>query len=284
MKVSRIMLALAVATVLPPLCATAAEVNVGDTRAQVITALGAPKGGISSGSYELLTYERGKVELRDGKVVTTDLISAEQAEMNRQLRAEQQAAAERDAAAARAKRIAEGTEVRRTKLDDAAFTALPAAQRVAFWQNFKKWYPEVPLGDEYTVALRELEQDLTARRLAQAQDQRIVELERRVADAEQRAQQAEQQKTVIVDGYTYGYPYGYLPVSRRYGPSCYVEPPPAPRYVHYRRGAAAPISYGEAYALRHSNNANVTPKAAPPSGGSAIRYDGGDVSFTIRGW
>src|SRR6056297_3008825 len=64
--------------VMLPLAAMAEEVLVGDSKEDVLSALGEPRGRIASGEYELLDYERGRIELQDGKVVSVDLMSPRQ--------------------------------------------------------------------------------------------------------------------------------------------------------------------------------------------------------------
>lgn len=202
MNVSRVMLVGLVAVVL----GARADVKVGDSRQQVIDELGVPQGEIAAGAYEMLTFERGKVELRDGKVAKLELVSVEQLERARELRAQAAVAAEKAAAEARLKRIAEGTEVRKRKLADSAFMLSTASERVSYWQGFKKLYPEIALGDEYTAALKELEQQLALQRVDREREAKVEDLERRVADAEARARQAEQQRGSYV--YT---EYNYAP-------------------------------------------------------------------------
>lgn len=202
MNVSRIMLAglVAAATL-----AARAEVKIGDSRQQVIAELGMPQGEISTSGYSLLTFERGRVELRSNLVSKIELVSEEQMTRTRELREQQRVAAEKAATEARLNRIAEGTEVRKKKLADSTFSLTPASERVAYWQNFKKLYPEVPLGDEYTVALKELEQQLALQRVEDEKQRKVDDLERRVADAEARARQAERSRSTVI--YTdYGYP------------------------------------------------------------------------------
>lgn len=53
-------------------------VKPGDSRQAVVDELGKPMGFIGRGDEEILYYERGTVQLKDGKVLTAELISAEQ--------------------------------------------------------------------------------------------------------------------------------------------------------------------------------------------------------------
>ena len=220
-----------------------ADVGVGDSYQQVVAALGQPQGEIAAGDYRLLYYGRGKVELRGAKVSKIELVSEAQAEKNRQLRESQMADAQRTAEEARAKRIVDGTAARKTKLADTVFMASPASGRVAYWQNFKKLYPEVQLGDEYTVALRQLEQDFAAQRAEQARQQQISDLEQRVADAEDRAKNAERRSSAALYNDTPVYGYGYSPSWSYYAPYYIV----APVRDHPDKVHDAPVRYGPAF-------------------------------------
>ena len=74
--------------------APAAEVHTGDTEAQVLQELGAPKGRMKQKDVETFFYDGGTVQLRDGKVIALDGQMAARARQ----RAEQ-AAFEREQAA-----------------------------------------------------------------------------------------------------------------------------------------------------------------------------------------
>lgn len=252
-----------------------ADVNVGDTYQQVIDELGEPQGEITSGTYQLLSFARGRVELRKGRVAKAELISAAQYEKKAQLRAQRQAEAEQLATEARAKRITEGSTIRKAKLDDEVFMKSSAADRVTYWQKFKKLYPEVPLEDEYTSALRELDQDYAAQRVERARQQQIVDLEQRVADAEARADRNEQQRTstVVYDSpaiYGYGFPnFSYYPW----------------RYVSQAKPATArPIPFNCAMPPTTAH-ANLSPfrveYTAEPN--LVAPFSGGGFSFNIGG-
>jgi len=59
-------------------------VKPGDSRQAVVDELGKPLGFIGRGDEEYLYYERGTVQLKDGKVLTAELISPEQAREQRE--------------------------------------------------------------------------------------------------------------------------------------------------------------------------------------------------------
>lgn len=164
---------LLVGLVLSPLHA---ELRIGTDRLTVLEALGQPEGRIEMGSLERLFYERGEIQLRDGKVNRIELISETAAEARR----EQQARA----AEARRKR---GEAIKANRLEDPDFRARPAAERYAFWRDFQREFPEVDVFILYTEAKAAFERDEEQRRTAE----RLAQVERRVFEAESRARQAE---------------------------------------------------------------------------------------------
>lgn len=231
------------------------DVVIGSTRGEVLAALGEPNGSIDGGSYQLLYYERGKVELVSNVVVKIDLLSEDETVKRRLLREKQEAEARVAAEKARIQRIAEGTQVRQTKLADASFRAMAAPERLAFWQRFKQLYPEVPLGDEYTLALTETEREYARQREETERLNSLARLEQRVASAERRAAEAEEEAR---NRSTYYYPpliYGcYRPVITPYvsplhrplSPSYHDRIGTAHYYHDYRMGLApgTQITYG----------------------------------------
>ncbi|HWZ95554.1 MAG TPA: hypothetical protein VNW30_10195 [Opitutaceae bacterium] len=160
-----------------PLLAHAADLHPGDSLADVQAALGAPIGQAQLGNKLILDYERGQVQLVDGKVIDFNFLSpkafaAQQA---------QQKADEAKAVQLKAQHIAEEQALKAQKLADPNFTSAPPAYQVSFWQDFRRRYPEVSCDDEYKLAL--------ARQ--QEAEQKVAALEARVADAEDRAARAE---------------------------------------------------------------------------------------------
>ncbi|MCX7008843.1 MAG: hypothetical protein NTY53_16625 [Kiritimatiellaeota bacterium] len=162
---------------------TVDAIKLGDARMDVVAELGAPTGFIRAGKDETLYYERGTIQLQNGKVVNFEIMTPEQ------LR-ERQAAAERIRAEQterlvqlRAQLKTEGEAALKKVLADPDFVnAAPAAQ-VARWREFMKKYPDVPVGEYYLPALKRYEEE----QAHTAQDQRIAALEQRLQEAEQRA-------------------------------------------------------------------------------------------------
>ena len=204
----------------------ASEVIVGESLGDVLVDMGQPRGFIRSGSYLLLDYEHGKVELRDDKVVRVDLMTDEQLAAYRERMAKRNAAAARAAAARRAALFAEGTQIRNDKLADPAFVSLPAAEQVAFWQWFRQKYPMVEVGGEYAVTLQRYEAELAAQSRETARRREVEMLEARVAEAERAAADAQREAELArAYGYYSTYPIGYV---RPFQPCAPAHPAPYP--------------------------------------------------------
>lgn len=167
--------------------APAGEVRVGDTVDQVKSALGEPTGYIGARTYEMFIYERGKVELEDGRVVSVQLISEGEAQARRleaERRAAEQARLQKEQAEAR--RV-EGEQVKAQTLSDPNFLALPAGEQVAFWEAFRQQYPEVDVEGIYATAVARYRLVLQQA----ADQQRLAELQAQVDEAQARARAAE---------------------------------------------------------------------------------------------
>jgi hypothetical protein len=164
-----------------------AGIAPGDTAAEVRRALGEPEGYLRAEGYELLYYERGKVELREGVVTAVNLVTEEEARALRQHR-RREAARQREAEARRRSRlIVEGEEALAVLLTDPEFLSASAERQVARWRRFARRYPYTPLPDQYADALERLAEQ----REREAHAQRIAALEDRVRDAERKAEEAE---------------------------------------------------------------------------------------------
>ena len=194
-------------------------VQPGDPRAAVEDELGRPEAYIGTEGREVFFYPRGEVVVVDGRVHAVELISEEEAfrrEMARQAEAAEREAREREH---RERLEAEGMEIRLRKLADPGFMKASAAERVAFWQQFKRTYPMVPLGEEYDAALRERELELAAQNAALEAESRIRAMEMRLARAE--AEAAAAARTTYVSAAPAVYVAGYAPRVRR---PIYVAP------------------------------------------------------------
>jgi len=128
------------------------------------------------------------VVARDGRLTEVNLVSAEEA---RARQIEQQRQREEQARLARElqqRRQLEGERVMAEKLADPVFMALSAGQQVAYWDVFRRQYPEVHVERIYADAYGRYQGDLEQARLRQ----QVADAEQRAAAAEARAQQAEQ--------------------------------------------------------------------------------------------
>jgi hypothetical protein len=141
-----------------PMLAHATDIHPGDSLADVQVALGAPKGQAQLGNKLVLDYGRGQVELVDGKVIGSNLISPEEFAAKKA----QKKADEAKASQLKAQRIAEGTALKAQKLADPNFTSASPTARLAFWQDFRKHYPEVSCDDEYKFAIAQQQQEQIA--------------------------------------------------------------------------------------------------------------------------
>ncbi len=213
---------------------TAVALEPGATRTSVIAELGSPTGLIRAGQEETLYYERGHVQLKNGKVVDFEIISPEQ------LR-ERQAAAEkaRVALAARtaeyrARLKIEGEAALKTLLADTNFTQLSAAVQAASWREFMKKYPDVPVTAYYLPALKRFEEE----QARAAQEQRLAALEQRVQDAEQRVLMGDIRKMQYPDYYL-NPPLIYYPPAYRLPGSPQNNPPHDPPHGPTRDAAAS---------------------------------------------
>jgi hypothetical protein len=162
-----------------PVLAHAAEIRLGASLADVKSTLGPPDGQAQINNKLILFYDRGQVQLVDGRVVGSDFLSPEDFAALQAQRAAENARAVQ----LRAQRITEGNALKAKKLADPSFTSAPPAYQVAFWQDFRLRYPEVSCDDEYKLAL--------ARQQEQLATQKVADLESRVTDAEDRAAHAE---------------------------------------------------------------------------------------------
>jgi hypothetical protein len=159
-----LLLALAVAQ---GLCARGAEVEIGDSEADVIDALDRPMGRFKSGNRDILLYDRGTIEMEDGVVVTVSIVSHEEA---RRLEAARQQKAE-DLRFAReverARLIQEGEAEKMRITADPSYRGMSAKDMVRYWDNFKAKYPEVSIDmATYQTAKKQLSEQQAQQRIA----------------------------------------------------------------------------------------------------------------------
>jgi hypothetical protein len=174
-----------------PLALNAAEVQRGETLDEVRNVLGAPQGQLRIGNRQLLYYDRGEVELQSGAVTRVALLSVEEHAEQTARRAAAAARIREEQEIRQARQIADGDALKTRKLADPSFLATPLAYQVAFWEDFSRRYPDVPIAEQLTVARLRLAEQVEEKRAQTAQAERLAELEIRVHEAEARAAEAE---------------------------------------------------------------------------------------------
>ncbi len=199
--------------------ASGGPVGEGTTRAQAVAELGAPTGTIVMGAREVLYYDRGTVELRDGKVVRANLMSPEEARRRREAEARAYQEWLRVEAERSARRKVEGERELKRMLNDASFLLEDPELQVERWQDFIRKYPEVPVGAYLQDAQRQAEEVRERRETAA----RLANLEQRTAEAEARAQAAEDEAARLRSQTTrYSYDLGWFSPYGYYPPAYYV--------------------------------------------------------------
>src|SRR6187402_610024 len=160
--------------------AMAAEVQTGDSRADVRNALGVPRGQAKVDGRQVLYFERGEVELVGDTVTRVALRSPEE-----QLALDASAARNREERVTRQNQLlVEGTALRDRKMADAHFKDSPLVFQVSYWENFTRSYPGVSVVEPLTIARLRLNEQLDAQRVNNEQAARITDLEERLAQAE----------------------------------------------------------------------------------------------------
>lgn len=240
MKISPLSLALAAwIFAFSGLMADPMEITLGERKEVVLQALGPHNGHLGSAGFEVYYFDRGEVSFRHGRLASHTLIPEEQlqarqraAELERRARAEAEAA-HREAV------LQKGLGLRERMLADPAFATLPAADRLVFWQSFRQLYPSVDVDFQHLVASRQAAQEAARsaenKRQIEADQQRLRQLELRLAEAERQAQLAERRSRsqyYSPSGYTSGYTSYHSPYR---GPVVVVNTHP-----HASRGNKSP--------------------------------------------
>ncbi len=133
------------------------EVAIGDSEAKVVELLGEAQGKVRSGGVDIMYYERGTVEMKDGKVYRVKLVSEKAATERTAERLRREEARRQAAEEYRQQLIDEGTDEKVRKMVDPAYEELSAQQMVDYWDKFKGDYPDVPIDTAtYQAAQEEL--------------------------------------------------------------------------------------------------------------------------------
>ena len=118
----------------------------------MLETLGEPRGSVQAGPIEYLQYQRGSVEIQDGKVVDSTIVSKEEYEKREALRKQQAKERQRLAANDKKKRIEEGTTEKARILEDKHFANSPPSEQLTTWKRFAAKYPEVDVRAELNKA------------------------------------------------------------------------------------------------------------------------------------
>lgn len=135
-----------------PLTLMAEEVKIGDSLDQVRIALGEPRGRAQMGSRELLSFERGEVEL-NAQVVTRVALRSEEAQTAfATKRAATESRVREEQETRRTRLTAEGETLKATKLADKTFQSAPIRIQLEYWRNFAVQYPSVSCAEQLNLA------------------------------------------------------------------------------------------------------------------------------------
>ncbi len=155
----------------------AQAVGKGDTKASVLAELGNPIESVKSGDYEMLTFERGKVELLQGLVVSSDLISTKELEARKL--AQKKSAKVQGVANKPSGTEKDGIAAKSRLLNSDEYQAMTVSKKVEALKSFNQKHPGVNLTDVLLPLLKELEQN----QKEAAKDAKIALLEQQVKDA-----------------------------------------------------------------------------------------------------
>lgn len=146
-----------------------ASVQPDDSITNVVAVLGKPQGMITRGAITTYYYGRGLVHFRNGRVVSSTLVSPEEAERQREARERAEAAAREQSAAERIRLTEEGRNALTRHNEDKTFTGKAPAEQLAFWRDFAQRYP-------YTDVAAELAQAQAAVNAISGKDKQSAEI------------------------------------------------------------------------------------------------------------
>lgn len=200
-----------------------AESYLGWHREQLEGVLGKAAGVIEMGEATVLMFERGDVTMRGGVVVEQNIMSEH--EHRAYVEARMHAKKRWQEILQRRKTIMHerALDLKRSKLNDPDFLALPLDEQIAFWGSFKAANPEISIEPHYTQLLQRYQDFLDQQRVKQLQaeySERIASAEERVADAEARAARAEREAARARNTFYYYTPPTFYPTY----PSVYFMP------------------------------------------------------------
>ena len=143
----------------------AADARVGDTIDAAREKMGRPTGEVRHGEQLILLYDRGTVEAYQGHVVQVDLMSTVDLRDQREKSERAMAQHRRKIRAERNQRVAAGRrELARVERDEEGFAKKPVSEQVAYWNDFKRKYPDAELPGAYGEAHAALAEEQAAER------------------------------------------------------------------------------------------------------------------------
>jgi hypothetical protein len=198
----------------------AAEIQPGISLEQALATLGSPRGRLQVGDRSLVYFERGEIEVQDGRVTRVDLKTPEE---HASLRAREEE--QRSMRAARHEQlVAAGIAERDRKLADENFRSAPVAYQVAYWQDFASRYPDVSVVEPLTIARIKYNEHLEEKQRKEREQQRREERE----EQELAAQRDRSEVYPLYTSYGYG---RYRPYnSPSFVPTYTFFPSPLPPY------------------------------------------------------
>ena len=167
-------------------CSESHGIQNGDQRNSVISVLGEPDGIIKSGDYEMLSYERGKIEFRDGMVISANLLSPEELIAKKTKDKALSEKNEKEKNEFIKLKHQRGLELRKKILTSSVFPEFSGRRKVEILKNFRSNYPGIDITDLLLPALTEMEKEIDE----MEQQNKIIELKHRINDAKLEALRA----------------------------------------------------------------------------------------------
>jgi hypothetical protein len=125
-----------------------AAVKIGDLEDDVIYELDEPNAKLTLNGELTYYYDAGTVVFKDGAVTKIKMMSEAETDALMAKKAAAKAARAEAARAASAERLRKGTLEKKQKMSDEAFKNKKPKEKLDYWLNFKKTYPEVPVQDQ----------------------------------------------------------------------------------------------------------------------------------------
>ena len=148
------------------------DIEIGDTRDDVIKALGEPDGSVALGDTEVMFYSRGQIDIKDGKVAHHDVISQEEFEARQQSRLKAQREQSRRAAEQLAQTKVQKSAQPKPASTEQQLADMSGEEQVAYWRDYQRKNP----GADVSAQLRK------ARARAGEEAEKKAEIEQKIAE------------------------------------------------------------------------------------------------------